>query len=151
MHAGIPGALTRRMGLLSLLNSFHFHLSRRCVVCVEQGKGKEVGEPPERAALPAASPAQPAPGRAPFIAAVAFAGAKSGYIFSKGAQGVGYYVDTGPVGSGNVLSGAAAAADGRKKTAGAPPPPSPTHTRTVNTAYWCPKSIPTIEKSARSH
>ena len=101
----------------------------------------EVGEPSECATLPAASPAQPAGGRAPFIAAVAFAGARSGYVFTKGAQGVGYYVDTDPMGNGIILSDSASAADQCKKMAGASPLPLQ-HTLAEYTqsalTYWCP-------------
>ena len=48
---------------------------------------------PEPAPAPAPAPAKPPP----FIRSPKFGGAKSGYVFKKGASGVGYYVDVKPV------------------------------------------------------
>lgn len=84
-----------------------------------QGEDYEEEEPADYPALPAASTAQHSDDREKFIAAESFDGARSGYVFSKGAQGVGYYIDAGSAGGEKVLSGAAAAAQGRKKAAGA--------------------------------
>ena len=86
--------------------------------------------PPSKAAKPAeksaSKPAAPAPAAAAaaapaaatasssssaaFIKAAKFSGAKAGYVFKKGTQGVGYYKDTPPVPQ--LKGGAAAAAAG---------------------------------------
>merc|ERR1740124_2044832 len=56
---------------------------------------------PKAAAKPAPAAAKPAPAaaaiNAPFVAAKKFGGKKAGYVFKKGAQGVGYYTDVKPV------------------------------------------------------
>lgn len=82
--------------------------------------------PSAATAAPSAVSAQPSGGCGAtaagpaFLAAPAFAGVRAGYVFSSGAQGTGYYLDGGPLAAGvPALSGAAAAALGRRKTAGA--------------------------------
>merc|ERR1740124_1932930 len=58
-------------------------------------------KPAPAAAKPALAAAKPAPAaaaiNAPFVAAKKFGGKKAGYVFKKGAQGVGYYTDVKPV------------------------------------------------------
>ena len=58
---------------------------------------KAAAKPAAAAAKPAAAAAKPAPAaaaaNAPFVAAKKFGGKKAGYVFKKGAQGVGYYAD----------------------------------------------------------
>jgi len=51
---------------------------------------------PKPAAKPASQPARVAVAEAAFLASPRFAGAKRGYYFTKGKQGVGYYVDNKP-------------------------------------------------------
>lgn len=66
------------------------------------------------AAAPAA--ATVAAAAAAFMPAAAFAGAKPGYVFKMGAQGVGYYADAGPL---SVVVSSSAAGGGGGGTAGA--------------------------------
>jgi hypothetical protein len=67
------------------------------------------------AAAAAAAAATVAAAAAAFMPAAAFAGAKPGYVFKMGAQGVGYYADAGPLSV--VVSSSAAGGGGG--TAGA--------------------------------
>ena len=59
-------------------------------------KAAKKTEAPAAAKSAAAKPAAEPAAAPPFIASKTFAGAKAGYVFKKGAQGVGYYKDTPP-------------------------------------------------------
>eukprot|EP00964_Phaeocystis_antarctica_P155433 scaffold124597_cov45-Phaeocystis_antarctica.AAC.1 len=85
---------------------------------------KAAAKPAAAAAKPAAAaaakPAAPAAAaNAPFVAAKKFGGKKAGYVFKKGAQGVGYYADVKPVptiGKKGAAAGAAGAAAAKPAT-----------------------------------
>jgi len=87
---------------------------------------KAAAKPAAAAAKPAAAAAaaKPAPAaaaaNAPFVAAKKFGGAKAGYVFKKGAQGVGYYADVKPtptIGKKGALAPAGAAGAAAAKPA----------------------------------
>ena len=68
----------------------------------------------ERTSKAAAAPSKPpgvaAPvGAAPFVSAAGFGGARSGYVFKSGEQGLGYYLDGGSSGGSSVAARGAAA------------------------------------------